>query len=95
MGHVADNTCYQGLATIVSFDLTGLTVPDQAIVGIQYNTSDYGPVPQGPKPCNAQPAPDNDNCPYDLLNISVQGHALTGSNLVSSGIYVNWSPLCS
>jgi hypothetical protein len=87
----ADNTCYHGFATIIGFELTGLTVPDQVIVGLQYNTSDFGPVPQRPKPCNAQPAPDNDNCPYDSLNISVEGHALTGSNLVSTGIYVNWT----
>ena len=44
-----DNTCDNGLATNVTFDLSAQNVvlPSKVIYGIAYNTSDYGAVPYG------------------------------------------------
>ncbi len=43
----SDGNCYHGLASTVSFDLTGLQVPDQIIYGLSLNTQDYGTPPTG------------------------------------------------
>jgi hypothetical protein len=37
------------------------------IVGVAYNTSDYGATPQRPQPCNSTPQ----GCPYDALNVGL------------------------
>jgi hypothetical protein len=103
-----DKTCYHGLAVPITFDLAPLHIPipstNQAIITLSYNTSDYGPQPQRPQACNSLPAPDNDNCPYDSLNISTDngGENTPPTNLVFAGsfldpdsIFVNYANLDS
>ena len=59
-------SCYNGKAFKISFDLDGVTLPDNAIISVAYNTSDYGAQPQGDaKACHATPQ----GCPYDSLNV--------------------------
>ncbi|PYT02702.1 MAG: hypothetical protein DMF60_20580, partial [Acidobacteria bacterium] len=38
----SDGHCYNGLAFTVTFDFTGVVVPDQIIYGVTYNTQDFG-----------------------------------------------------
>src|SRR4051812_7802122 len=49
------STCFNGKAANISFDLSSLnvTLPNQVIVGIAYNTSNYGASPIGAQPCSA------------------------------------------
>lgn len=62
--------CYSGYAFPITFNLSGLTVPDQVIYGIAYNTSGYGAAPMGySNPCNATSA----GCGYDSLNVGLDG----------------------
>lgn len=58
-------TCYNGKAFKISFDLDGVTLPDNVIIGVAYNTSHYGYAPIGNTTCNATPQ----GCPYDSLNV--------------------------
>ncbi|HVA85495.1 MAG TPA: right-handed parallel beta-helix repeat-containing protein [Candidatus Saccharimonadales bacterium] len=58
----SDGNCYHGLAFNITFDLAGTIVPDQLIVGIAYNTSDYGVTPL------RATAPSGG--PYDSLNVA-------------------------
>jgi len=51
-----DGNCYNGFAFNATFDLSGLnvTLPDDVIVGVAYNTADYGAAPIGsPGPYNS------------------------------------------
>ena len=52
----ADTNCYNGLAFNATFDLSSLnvTLPNDVIVGIAFNTADYGSAPIGiPGPYNS------------------------------------------
>lgn len=55
-------TCYNGKAFTISFDFTGTTLPNKVIIGVAYNTSNYGSSPIGTAACGT-------NCPYDSLNV--------------------------
>ena len=91
--NAADGKCYYGLTDVIAFDFTSgptIILPPQVIVGIQFNTSHYGPHPLAPQACNSLPGYEG-NCPYDSLNVSAQGSPATGTSLVPGGIYVNWT----
>jgi hypothetical protein len=57
----------------VSWTLPIATLQQNAIVSVAYNTSDYGAVPQRPKPCDEEKVGTEtyDNCPYDSLNVGI------------------------
>jgi len=59
-------SCFNGYATTITFNLGGLTVPNQVIYGIAYNTTHYGYAPIGATACSATPA----GCGYDSLNVA-------------------------
>ena len=61
-----DSTCYNGKDFTISFNLNGVTLPDDAIVSVAYNTSDYGVAPQGD---NTACHSTVQGCPYDSLNV--------------------------
>ncbi len=66
--HAASATCFNGFATTITFNLTGLgvVVPNQVIYGIQYNTTHYGTPPIGEgAPCFTSAG----GCGYDSLNV--------------------------
>jgi hypothetical protein len=55
-----DNKCYNGLASVVTFNLFDLTplritLPTKIIVTVAYNTTDAGPHPLGVLPCRNTP----------------------------------------
>lgn len=61
--------CLHGLTTSVTFRFggQGVTVPNEIVYGIAYNTTHYGYHPIGTSACNATSA----GCPYDSLNIAL------------------------
>jgi hypothetical protein len=85
----ADNTCYNGYATPITFSpLTGVTLPDQVIVALAYNTSDYGNPPYGTgTACHATPA----GCGYDSLNVGLWSPPTIGIDPQPSDAYLNSS----
>jgi hypothetical protein len=83
--NAADQTCYNGIATPITFDFSNQHIaipanpatPAQAagiVVGISYNTTSAGPSPIGPKPCTSTVQ----GCPYDSLNVSTDGTVFFG-----------------
>jgi hypothetical protein len=65
----ADASCYNGKDHNISFNLKSLrlVLPDTVVIGIAYNTTDYGYNPIGQTACNTTEA----GCPYDSLNIAL------------------------
>jgi hypothetical protein len=61
-------TCFNGLATDVTFQLSGVPVPDEVVYGISYNTSHNGYQPFGQSTaCYTS----SGGCGYDSLNIAL------------------------
>jgi hypothetical protein len=54
-----DGKCYDGSLSTVTFNLAGVSVPDQIIYGLAFNTTDYGANPTGVAG------------PYDSLNFGL------------------------
>jgi hypothetical protein len=80
----SSDTCFNGLATPISFTLTGVTLPNDAIISVAYNTSDYGAVPYGhSNPCNATEA----GCGYDSLNVGTANALTVGTQPTPNGAY--------
>jgi hypothetical protein len=74
--HAPSNTCFNGYATNITFNLAGLNLvlPDEVIYGIAYNTTHYGTAPIGAgAPCYSTPQ----GCGYDSLNLGVAETAPT------------------
>jgi len=90
----ADGKCYNGLATPITFDLTGkgITVPDEIIYGIVYNTTHSGgyyPIGES-APCYTEPG----GCGYDSLNVGVEdSQSLVGTDVDPNGAFLDstWS----
>jgi hypothetical protein len=61
-------TCFNGLANTVTFSFSGVILPTTVVYGISYNTSHFGPVPEGEATsCYGTHA----GCAYDSLNIAL------------------------
>ena len=74
----SDGNCYHGSLSEVTFNLTGITAPDQIIYGLAFNTTDYGADPTG--------VPG----PYDSLNFALTSTGdSAGSNPASGSAYLN------
>ena len=65
-----DGNCYHGFGFEVKFDLSGVSVPDNLIYSLSFNTADYGDSPVGYAG------------PYNSLNFGV---ATTGAGVPSVG----------
>lgn len=83
-------SCFNGKAANVTFDFTNqnITLPNQVIIGIAYNTSNYGYSPIGTQPCTSTV----EGCPYDSLNVALVNPAITqtaGVNPAPSDAYFN------
>jgi hypothetical protein len=78
--------CFNGKAFTISFDLTGVTLPDKVILGVAYNTSHNGYSPVGTQACNSS----SSGCAYDSLNVGLVGSPSIGTVLPSTDdIYQN------
>ena len=99
-----DGNCYNGFAFTVTFDFTGVTVPDQIIYGLSYNTADYGVAPIGTRgPYNslnfgfAEVAPSVGSRPFPDTAYWNTSHAgfYTDGGLGGVGTFrqdTNWTP---
>lgn len=77
-------TCFNGFANPISFKLAGVTLPNQVVISVAYNTSDYGAVPYTHAPaCNLTTA----RCGYDSLNVGTAGAASVGTQPRASDAY--------
>jgi hypothetical protein len=68
--------CVNGKAFKISFDLDNMTLPDEVIISVAYNTSDYGKAPLGPQACKSTPQ----GCPYDSLNVGTNPAPSVGTS---------------
>jgi hypothetical protein len=66
-GYYRKGVCYHGKYFKISFPVGKIKWPNKVIISVQYNTSDYGPEPQRPQPCNSE----SGGCPYDSLNVGL------------------------
>lgn len=82
------NACFKGKAFTISLGLKAAKLPDNVIIGVAYNTSDYGTAPQHAA-CQSTEA----GCPYDSLNVAVreagEGGPTVGSDPAPDDAYVN------
>lgn len=76
-------SCYNGKATNISFNLTGVTLPDKAIISLAYNTSHFGYNPIGETSCNTT----SGGCFYDSLNIGLAYPPSVGTAPLPDSIY--------
>jgi hypothetical protein len=87
-----DKECDHGLADLVTFNMNVpiVQLPQQIIVTVAFNTSDYGPQPVGHNTTCFQ----NGNCPYDSLNVSAWGNGGVddgvGQAIDDNGAFVNF-----
>jgi hypothetical protein len=63
----AKGQCYHGKLFKITFPMLAVTLPSKAILAISFNTSNYGPEPQGSQPCLST----TEGCFYDSLNIGL------------------------
>jgi Ca2+-binding RTX toxin-like protein len=86
-GHGWGEDCVLGLAHVITFDETGVVVPDEIVYGVAWNTSDYGydPIGDGAACAAVQYA----GCDYDLLNLGTDGNAppFVGTDLSPNGAF--------
>jgi len=77
----SDGNCYNGLAFNLTFDLSSLnvTLPNDLIVGVAYNTETYGAAPIG------------SNGPYNSLNVGAVGTATVGTDDNTDRVFWNTS----
>jgi hypothetical protein len=84
-------TCFNGLATNITFNLAplSLVLPNQVIIGVAYNTTHYGAAPIGQ---SAACFTSSGGCGYDSLNVALIDPATSlsiGSNPAPNDAYWN------
>ncbi len=85
--------CFNGYATPITFDMASLnlTLPDNAIVSVAYNTTHYGSAPMG---SGAACYSESGGCGYDSLNVGLVDPAVTqsaGTNPAPDDAYLDSS----
>ena len=75
----SDGNCYNGLAFNITFNLSslGITLPDDVILDVAYNTQTWGPEPTGV------------DGPYDSLNVGVVGTQTVGTDNGADEVFWN------
>lgn len=86
----SSKTCFNGLATNITFNFSGVDLPDSVVFGIAYDTTHFGYTPIGESaPCYGTVA----GCPYDSLNIALSSESATnpsaGSDVTPGTIWQN------
>jgi hypothetical protein len=72
-------TCFNGKAFTITFDFSSqnLTLPNQVIFGVAYNTTHHGYTPMGETTACFMAPPPSGGCPYDSLNVALADPATT------------------
>jgi uncharacterized repeat protein (TIGR01451 family) len=80
--------CFNGFAHQISFDPLGVTLPNNVIVSLAYNTTHYGasPIGEGASCFGTTPG-----CPYDSLNVGMAGAPTVGTQPIPNDAYLNSS----
>ena len=90
----SDKGCYNGLSHVVTLDLPAVTLTDQVVWTVAFNTSSHGYAPMGhDTACFAA-----GNCGYDSLNVGVGSFPnapFSGTDLNEDLVFVNstWSAM--
>jgi hypothetical protein len=90
-GRWSDGTdCFNGYATPISFNVSGLTLPNNAIISVAYNTTHFGYAPIGE---GAACYTSAGGCGYDSLNVALTYPPTVGTVPNPSDAYLNssWS----
>jgi Ca2+-binding RTX toxin-like protein len=86
-GHGWGPDCVLGLAHAITFNLTGVVVPDEIVYGVAWNTASFGydPIGNGPACQAVQYA----GCDSSLLNLGTDGNAppFVGTDLSPQGAW--------
>ena len=87
----SSKTCFNGLADKITFNFSGVTLPNSVVYGIAYDTSHFGPNPIGESaPCYTS----SGGCGYDSLNIALSKdptNVTAGSNTNPGTVWQNTS----
>lgn len=70
-----NGACFNGLNHVIIFDMKGITVPDDVIYSVAYNTNTHGLNPIGA------------SGPYESLNVSLSGVVNVGTNVNDDEVY--------
>lgn len=88
----SDSKCYNGLAQTLKFTFPhGISMPNQVIWTVAYNTTHYGYNPIGE---SATCYTSGGGCPYDSLNVGAQtfpGAPFAGTDVDPNGVFLNSS----
>jgi hypothetical protein len=87
--NASDNSCNNGKIQTVKMDFAaGVTLPENVIWTVKYNTTHYGPAPIG----EAAACYTTGGCGYDSLNVGVESFPnapFTGTDLDENQVFVN------
>ncbi|MCW1970556.1 MAG: hypothetical protein KIH69_020800, partial [Anaerolineae bacterium] len=73
-----DGNCYNGIAFPITFNLTGIALPDEFIFGVAYNSHHHGYTPVGAAG------------PYDSLNVGTSDISpIVGTDIEPDAVYWN------
>jgi hypothetical protein len=85
----ANGLCQDAIETVITFDFpSGITLPNDVIWTVAFDTTNYGSHPIGAKPCSSTV----EGCPYDSLNIgtmSFPGAPYAGTQVDPNGAFVS------
>jgi hypothetical protein len=79
--------CFNGKVANITFNFSSLHLhlPNTIVWGIAFDTSNYGPEPVGPAPCDSTSA----GCPYDSLNLALGPNVKVGSKPFPDTVFQN------
>jgi LPXTG-motif cell wall-anchored protein len=73
----AAGSCFSGFGFVISFDLAGMTVPDELVYSIAYNTNTWGASPLGV------------SGPYESLNVGLAPNQGVGTDVNPDLVFWN------
>jgi hypothetical protein len=83
--NAADSTCYNGKAFPITFKMGDTTLPNKVIIGVEYDTTNWGYEPIGTQPCSSTV----EGCPYDSLNVGTHASPSVGTFPLPDDAYYN------
>jgi hypothetical protein len=81
--------CQNGISTVLTFTFAPVTLPDQVLWTVAFNTTHYGAMPIGEGAACFSSAP---GCAYDSLNVGATtytGAPYAGTDIDPNGVFIN------